>query len=163
METNAPLPRRYGEMPPVRTQADLERHWRGLMGPLGFSETLLWVVFFDTGGCCTPYIQQIAELSDEPEECDFVDLIAFCAQIIDDVLPGGSVAFLRSRPGSAAWTLADRAWASGLTRAAQRSPVRVHPVHLANDHDLRVFAPDDVAACLSTRGDGEPLPRLRGD
>ena len=32
--------------PPVRSQAELERHWRMLMGPLGFSACLLWIIVY---------------------------------------------------------------------------------------------------------------------
>jgi len=136
----------WSEWPPVHTQADLDRHWRELMGPLGFSETLLWMIFFDDAGHPTPLINQVADLPEQPSPADIANLLAFCADVIGDAVPGGSVAFLRSRPGRAAWTSADRAWATQITQAAHRSPVRVHPIHLANDEELRVFTPDDLAA-----------------
>ena len=31
------------QMPPIRSQDDLHRHWRALMGPLGFSGRQLWL------------------------------------------------------------------------------------------------------------------------
>jgi hypothetical protein len=146
METNAPAVRHWSQWPPVHTQADLERHWRELMGPLGFSETLLWVILFDAAGYPTPMIQQVADLPEEPDALEIAKLLSFCTQIIDDAVPDGSVAFLRTRPGSATWTPGDRAWAGGITQAARKASIRVHPVHLANDVDLRVFTPDDLAA-----------------
>jgi hypothetical protein len=146
MPTDTRSPRHWSEWPPVQTQADLDRHWRELMGHLGFSETLLWMIFFDAAGQPTPLINQVADLPDQPRPASIANLLAFCADVISDAVPDGSVAFLRSRPGPAAWTSADRAWATQITQAEQRSPVRVHPVHLANDEELRVFTLDDLAA-----------------
>ncbi|HET7689504.1 MAG TPA: hypothetical protein VFK41_03935 [Nocardioidaceae bacterium] len=134
------------QMPPVRSQADLELYWRRLMGELGFGSTLLWWTFFDADGFCAPPLQQLEDLPEVPEEPGLTNLMWICQQVIDEVVPGGSVAFLRSRPGGAGITAADHAWASGIARAARTAGVRCHPVHLANDHELRVFAPDDEIA-----------------
>jgi hypothetical protein len=134
-------------MPPVRSQADLELHWRRLMGELGFGSTLLWWIFFDADGHGAPTIQQVEDLPEVPEPQGLANLMRICQQVLDDVAPGGSVAFLRSRPGGAGITAGDRAWASGIGRAARAAGVHCHPVHLANDQELRVFAPDDEIAC----------------
>jgi len=43
-------------------------------------------------------------------------------------------------------TASDRAWAVGLATAARERDVACHPVHLANDQEVRAFAPDDEIA-----------------
>ena len=48
-------------MPPVRNQADLHRHWRALMGELGFAQSRLYLQFFTLDGRCTPLILDITE------------------------------------------------------------------------------------------------------
>lgn len=134
------------EMPPVRSQADLELHWRRLMGELGFGSIKLWWLFFDADGHCAPTTHQVEDLPEEPGPHGLANLMWICQQVLDEVAPGGSVAFLLSRPGGVGITAGDRAWASGIGRAARAAGVRCHPVHLANDHELRVFAPDDEIA-----------------
>lgn len=52
------------------------------------------------------------------------------------------VAFLYCRPGPAGWLIGDRHWAAGLAGLFPGG----WPVHLANDHELRVVAPDDLVA-----------------
>ncbi len=143
MDANIPSLRRPEEMRPVRTQIDLYRHWRALMGELGFSETVLWWLFFDADGRALPPIQQIGDLPDVPDEHRLTNLLLVCEDVIEAIAPGGSVAFLRSRPGRAGLTASDRQWASRLTAAARKSKVRCHPFHTANDEELRVFTPDD--------------------
>jgi hypothetical protein len=148
MDEDIPPLRHFEDMPPVRTQADLYLHWRAMMGKLGFSETLLWVLIFDADGYSTPLIQQIEDTPEVPDEASLADLMLMCREVIAQCVPGGSVAFLRSRPGRAGFTASDRAWASGLSTAALAHGVAAHPVHLVNDQELRVFAPDDAIASV---------------
>lgn len=147
MSDDIPPLRAPQDMPPVHTQADLYGHWRALMGELGFSEPLLWFQFFDSDGQCTPIVQQVG---DPPEIADtdlLTNLMWICQQVLDDFTPGGSVAFLLSRPGTPILTASDRAWATSLATAARKAGVACHPVHLANDYELRPFTPDDSIAC----------------
>lgn len=132
------------EMPPVRTQHHLYLHWRALMGPLGFSERLLWVSLLDDGGFQTPVLTQIADLPVDPDDELLTRLMEMFSDILHAYAEGGSVAMLLSRPGRASMTESDRAWARGLMSAADRTGVPMRPVHLANDEELRVFADDDL-------------------
>jgi hypothetical protein len=146
MEEDIPPLRRPEDMPPVCTQADLYQHWRALMGDLGFGDTLLWFQFFEADGRCAPMIQQVGELPDLPDPELLGNLMHVCARVVREIVPDGSVAFLRSRPGGAGVTASDRSWATRLAAAAREAGVNSHPVHLANDEELRVFAPDDEIA-----------------
>ena len=53
-----------------------------------------------------------------------------------EFVPGGRVAFLRSRPGGPGLTVEDRAWAEALYVAGRAAGVPVEVVHRASDHDL---------------------------
>lgn len=127
----------------VRTQADLQRLWRTLMEPLGFSRTTLWLTAL-VDDRTTGVLVEISELPPvpDPEELvGFGDLLTHVAH----GQPNTRVAILLTRPGTGGPTPADRAWARGLLDAAQAAGVAVAPVHLATDHDVRVISGDDTA------------------
>jgi hypothetical protein len=131
------------QMPPIRSQEDLHRHWRALMGPLGFSRRYLWLGLIGADRRPTPLLVQIDELPERPDPAMCDRFGAFLGHLLDEE-PGCSVALLLSRPGPAAMTTADRAWAIGLTDAARRAGIPLEPLHLATDEAVRVFAPDDL-------------------
>jgi len=139
------------DMPPIRSQADLWRHWRALMGPLGFSERLLWFLSMDAGGRVTPVLQQITDLPRVPDRRLVDSLMQIFARICED-LDGGSVAVLLSRPGPAGITPAERTWAGELTDAAAAARVALWPVHLANDQELVTVTPDDLVEPRAAAG-----------
>lgn len=143
--------RRAEDMAPVRSQTDLWRHWRALMGPLGFSERLLWMQFFEPDGRVTPVLTQIAELPARPDTELVDNLLSICKQVCDD-LRDGSVAMLLSRPGPAGITADERAWAHRLTESAVANRVAFWPVHVVNDKALLVVPPDDLVAMEAATG-----------
>jgi hypothetical protein len=142
--TNIPALRPPHKMPPIRTSEDLCRHWRALMGPLGFSQPRLWIGFIAPDDRMSAPLVQIEEIprSTDSEACR--PLLEMCEHMIGRDGVGGSVAFLLTRPGRNPMDDADRSWARGLTSAAQYHGVSMWPVHFANDVELRVFAPDDL-------------------
>jgi hypothetical protein len=146
MNDDIPPLRRPEDMPPILNQADLHRHWRALMGPLGFSRPALWLQFLSVDGRGNGMITKIEEVPDRPDDALLENLIWICGKLLNSDLRGGRVAFLWSRPGSRLVTEDDLAWARGLTAAARSAEVPCEPVHLANDEELRVFAPDDLAS-----------------
>ncbi len=116
-DDDIPPLRRPEDMPPVGTQADLWRHWRALMDPLGFSERLLWITFFTADGRATPVLQQVSDLPRTPEPA-MLDSLMFVLREVCDGLGDGSAALLISRPGRSGITAAERTWAQRLTEAA---------------------------------------------
>lgn len=121
------------------------------MGPLGFSERLLWMQFLEPDGRMTPVLSQITDLPRVPD-VELVDnLIMICGRLCDD-MAGGSVAMLLSRPGPAGITAEERQWARRLTEAAAASDVALWPVHVANDQELVVVPPDELVAMRSAAG-----------
>lgn len=147
MTDDTPPLRRPEDMPPVRTQADLHRHFRALLGRLGFSHASLWLAFFDEEGGSLPLLQEIDDLPELPTTDDLASLMRLCDYVLGMLgAPDGSVGFLLSRPGGPGLSVPDRAWAAGIAAAARECGVRSFAVHLANDHELRAFTPDDAVA-----------------
>ncbi len=145
----------YDDIPPELTRRDLQRpitdqqalfsFWRSLMGPLGFSRAMLWLCFIAADNRPTPFLTQVDELPELPDdEPLLVNLMHVARRLLDDQVTDGSLAVLLSRPGSAQLSDSDIAWARGLSRASREAGVPMRPLHLATDEALRVFALDDL-------------------
>jgi hypothetical protein len=132
------------DLPPIRTQADLTAVWTILMGELGFASRSLWVLFVLPGGDARPAVMKIGELEEWPDDLFTGGLVEVCRNFVDEDPANGQVAMLLSRPGAGALSPSDRAWASALYRAARLGGLACHPLHLANDVELRLVAIDDV-------------------
>jgi len=126
------------QMPPITDQRSLEHTWRMLMGKLGFADPQLWMLFLDAAG----RIELIAPVHESPLEWED-DMRAGLLQVLESVAPD-SVAFLFARPGGRLRTPADLTWARALAEISRRLGYP-WPVHLANDFELTVVAPDDLA------------------
>jgi len=133
------------EMPAIRSQDDLHRHWRALMGPLGFSGRQLWLHVIGEDRRPTPMLLQVDEVPEDPEPAMLDGMMAVLGEMLADA-PGGSVALLLARPGCTPMTAADRRFAQAVAAAGRRSGVPLEPLHLATDEEVRTFAPDDLAA-----------------
>lgn len=121
--------------PTIRTQADLERAWRHLMQPLGFSRSTLWMLLLDADDRPLPQLVELEDCPARPEP-EALEGLAEMASIVLADHPGGRWAFLRSRPGGATVTDTDRAWAHGLLAACRAAGVPTDVVHLATDVDV---------------------------
>ena len=89
--------------------------------------------------------RHVVRVDDVPPAPTARDL-AGVATLVDGIVDGPrSCAFLYARPGGAERSAGDLAWARGLAEIGLEGH-RVWPVHLANDVELRVAAPDDLAA-----------------
>jgi hypothetical protein len=144
MDDEIPPLRPPDQMPPIQTPHDLYRHWRALMGELGFSRRLLWFGLVTDDGRMASQLNQVGELPRLPDGLRLDNLLEICRDSLRAVDEHGSVAFLLSRPGPARMTDSDRCWARALAAAAARVGVRLQPMHLATDEALRVFAADDL-------------------
>jgi hypothetical protein len=143
MDTHPSL--RPDDLPPLRTQADLHRQWRMLMGPLGFSRRSLWLHLLDGESRSTPAILQIEDMPRLPRCRDVDGLVGLCRQLVDGT-PGATVVFLLTRPGRTGITVEERSWARALHDVVRRAGLPGWPVHWANDVELGVCSPDDLAA-----------------
>ena len=129
--------------PTVRTQADLEQVWRHLMEPLGFGGASIWMMRIDPDGRAVPALMEITETELAPETAEESESFAGLLHDLDVTEPGGSFAFLRSRPGHGI-EAGDRAWASFLYDAGRLGGVRLEVVHLATDTDLVPLPLDEI-------------------
>jgi hypothetical protein len=131
------------DQPPVRTQSDLEALWRDLMGPLGFSRTTLWTLLIEADGRVPGDLLPLDGIPARPTEA--VERLTLLLRQL--VPPGGSVAFLLTRPGDdSVITPDERAWTRALEIVGRTVGSTVWPVHRANDEALRACTPDDLAA-----------------
>jgi hypothetical protein len=132
------------QLPPVRTGLDVYHLWRLLMGPLGFGCRRLWVALTDMDGQVSPVVPQIDDVPPRASAADCDGLMT----ALDPMRPffdGGAVALLYTRPGRRQMHDDDRSWARRLTAAARAASIPLWPIHFANDEELLVFAPDDLA------------------
>jgi hypothetical protein len=129
---------------PVRTQADLQRTWRALVGNVGFSDRRLWLLFLRPDGRPLGPLLSLEDLPDGPYDLEVDEVVTVCREILAGPGNGGSVAMLITRPGRGPWTVSDRAWARYLTAAADRIGGQVWPVHRAHDRGLVPVSADEV-------------------
>lgn len=134
------------QTPPIRSLDDLERLWRSIKGPWGFSSPQVWCAVLGPGGEVTPILITIEDCPDVPDRAGVDFLLDHVTEVVDQIVAGGSAALMFARPGADDQREDDRSWARHLTEAGQRASIRVWPVFLANDADVRIVAPDDLAA-----------------
>jgi hypothetical protein len=137
--------------PTIHTQADLETVWRHLMEPLGFSGCSIWMMHVDSEGRPIPQLMEITEIDEFPDRADEHDGFARLLRELDAEDPGGSFAFLISRPGRGLRT-DDRARASYLYDVGRAADVRLEVVHLATDADVSPL-PLDASGLAQTQLD----------
>jgi hypothetical protein len=128
----------------VRSQADLERTWRILMEPLGFSGHSLWLMFIDADDHPLPQITEIAEM---PERIDAAGLAGFSdfLEHLRREYAVDRVAALLTRPGAGGLTAADRESARHVHDACRRSGMATEVVHVATDTVLAPVPLDDLS------------------
>ena len=95
------------QVPPLRTQADLHRQWRAMMGPLGFAGRRLWLLFLEPDDRPTELLLQIDDIPEDPREGEPDSLLLLCREVRRE--HGlGRVAVLLSRPGEGTVRPSDR-------------------------------------------------------
>ena len=131
----------------ITGQADLEQLWRALMEPLGFTRTSLWMVFLHPDGRPHKTLIEVpapdSMAAPDPTAPELLDLIG---EWTSERVPGGRVAFLRTRPGRDGLDRSDRLWAAALYAAARLAGVPCEVVHAANDERLLPVPLDEIDA-----------------
>jgi hypothetical protein len=130
----------------IRTQSDLHDAWRQLMEPLGFSGHSVWLMLIEADDRTVPHLTQIEDAQQPPGPVQREGFAEMLRSLVDDLVPGGRVAFLRSRPGGGGLTPDDRAWARGLYETGRQAGVEVEVVHRACDVDLVPVPMDEALA-----------------
>lgn len=129
----------------ITSQADLEQVWQTLMEPLGFTRTSLWMVFLHPDGRPHKTLIEVPAPDDmvapDPTAPELLDLLE---EWTTEQVPGGRVAFLRTRPGRGGLDRSDRLWAAALYAAAQLARVPCEVVHAANNDRLLPVPLDEI-------------------
>lgn len=133
--------------PKIQTQSDLADVWRHLMEPLGFRGHSVWMMFVEPDGRPVSQLTEIEDAEAPPDAEQAANLATVLGSLID-MVPGGSVAFLRSRPGRGGVNAQDRAWATVLYAACRDAGVPAEIVHVATDRMLVPLPPDDLPVSL---------------
>ncbi|MDN4171487.1 hypothetical protein QWY28_00875 [Nocardioides sp. SOB77] len=136
--------------PVIETQTDVERAWRTLMRPLGWTRTSTWLMFVGPDRRPFPPLTEIDDCAGPPPGDIARQLGALLAHLRADSLPGVRVAFLRSRPGLGGIEDDDRAWAAALYAAARTAGMPAEVVHLATDEDVVAVPMDEAALPVTT-------------
>ncbi|AFA76124.1 hypothetical protein GPOL_174p01050 (plasmid) [Gordonia polyisoprenivorans VH2] len=126
-----PIPPTEVAQLPFYDAAELRERWRALMGPLGFDEPTLWLVFVERGTQMIPVINQLP-LPHTPNRHLLDTMMEHLGQVIA-ASSGLSLAALLARPGADGVTARDRGWASMITECAARHRVPLQPLFRAND------------------------------
>jgi len=135
MTVNAPtIPHISTANDPIHSPADLEQRWRALMGPLGFSERLIWMAVIGPDNRFTKALTQV-EIDCPPNEDVANNLVWAMGEALGDA-SDLRLAALLTRPGSGGISDTDRAWTRLLTDAAVRHRLRFEPVFRAHDEML---------------------------
>ena len=130
-----PIPPMETATDPAYSASDLRQRWRALMGPLGFSERLLWFGFLGPDRRLTKELGQLA-VGPRPRARMLKHLMSALRTLLDDMAPGTTVALLLTGPGLGPICPADRLWSKSLNDMAERFAVPLEPVFRANDESL---------------------------
>ncbi len=133
-------------VPSITCQVDLEDLWHELMQPLGFSSPGLWLLVIGPDDRPLPQLTEIADADELPDEEQLRGLAEFLQLLTTDVVPGGRVAMLRSRPGTDPLTDDDRRWAEMLYGVARSAGAPCEVLHVATDVHLVPVPLDELVA-----------------
>lgn len=139
MDSIPPL-RSPDQTPPIRTAADLYRHWYSMMGPLGFADRSLWILLLEPDGRPLPVLSRMEQLPGLPQRRPLRNLITTMERVVAEQIGDcGRIAMLLSRPGHSQLTTSDQAWAEGLGREVARSTLSLMPFYIATDEAIVPF------------------------
>ena len=105
------------------------------MGPLGFSERLLWIGFVGPDRRFVKALSQVP-LGPRPRRPIVASTMTALLQVLDRFKDGTTVALLLTRPGRGPISDADRQWSTLLVDVAAEFGMPIEPVFRANDESL---------------------------
>lgn len=131
--------------PKLATQADVERFWTRICHPLGWDRHDLWFVLVDADGRPLPVVQDVRDRPVAVDPGIVGNLVELWRRVCEELVPGGSIAVLLCRPGSAKVDESDRAWATAITTEATAAGVPLEIIHVASDAAITPLPWDAVA------------------
>jgi len=132
--------------PVIRDQADLERTWRHLMGPFGYSRRSVWWMLIRPDGQPIPHLAELDDADAVPDAEERAAFASFLADLASSLEPDLRIAFLISRPGHDPANPTDTGWAEALYDVARLAGLPSEVVHLANDAGVVPLPWDALAA-----------------
>lgn len=140
MDIDDPIPPLETAEDPFTSREELRQRWRALMGPLGFSEALVWVAPVHPDRTLHKALIQVERtLVPDPSLADL--LMLRLSELLDgseDHVCG--FALLLTRPGRNGVSPWDRGWARLLANAARAADVPIQPIFRANGRDVTEVA-----------------------
>lgn len=130
-----PIPAMETATDPIHSPADLRERWRALMGPLGFGERLLWIGFVGPDRRMHKALTQMP-IGRSPNRSHVTELLSELVSVLDDCVPGSTLAVLLTRPGSDGISTDDRCWSEALTQVSREVGAPLEAMFRANDKDL---------------------------
>lgn len=130
-------------MPPVLTTEDLRQRWRSLLGPEGFGPTSVYLIWFDARGRQLPCVVPIDDLEDDLEPAHVQNLMMIADTVAHDA-GATSLALALTRPGPATVSPVDRSRARALLAGGQSLAIKLWPLHLATENQVRQLGGDDL-------------------
>lgn len=127
------------DLRPLDEPADLTAIWRAVLAGEPLRQRVVWMLLLNPARQATGPVITLDDLPDGPYNVPEADLVGLCRDLIDGPGEAASVAFLMSRPGSAPWTVSDRAWGRFLHKAASQLGPPMWTVHWAHQREITEF------------------------
>lgn len=144
MSNNEPAPSPRAPRDPLLTDEAICRHVRLLVGDDPPPARELWLLWLAPDQRPTDTVSAIDGCPERPAARMVANLFDIVRQVLDDMLPGGSVVVALHRPGSHPANVCDRLWARDLHRAARRAEAPLRGVYLVAGETVRNL-PGDAA------------------
>ncbi|TFB90386.1 hypothetical protein E3O44_01870 [Cryobacterium algoricola] len=125
------------DQPPVTSLDEARERVADLVGHAISRQ--LWLMLFDAAGRQLPLVIPVGGIPLRPDPGDSVQMASGITTILADCAPGGSVVLTLERPGGAALTAPDQAWAREL-RASFGKVLPILGLFVAHDSGVADLA-----------------------
>lgn len=115
---------------PLLDERALMQHIRFLLSHGRPNGRELWLIFLDADRRPIPTVTNVDAVPVAPDRRLVLNLFEVIGTVLDESVPGGSVAVVMERPGSPEITLADRLWGTALHGCARRGGIPCHGPYL---------------------------------
>jgi hypothetical protein len=130
--------------PTLATDADVTTMWQSIINPLGWHNARMYVVAIDRDRRLTPVVTEIDEVPARFTADNAGALMETYVQVLDEFVPGGSLAILVCRPGCPQVTDDDRRWCRNLYDAGRDADIPLELLHLGTDTEIVPVPMDEV-------------------
>lgn len=125
----------------IRTTDDLRQAWLAIDGGHGYAAPQLFALHLDTHDLILPNVIQMYD--EGPPDSHLIGrLMNRLGEVLQMAAPGGSVAIMKARAGSATMTGLDRDWCRLLHHHLMAAPFATRPLFYATGAGVGVVPPD---------------------